>query len=211
MSTAVSSSNRSSSAIERSAMRMFRSSANCARKPPADLLVDPEASWSRSTSTTSVIPSSVRWNAAAAPTAPPPTTTTSADSTPPHSAELERPQQVVHRQKPDQAILLVQHEAAADPVRELDERIDERLVRGELRHLAARDHAVAHRTPVPLAPRHLGDPPERDEPDRDLAVHDGVRRVAPVPDDLVQEPPERELAVHGLRVAHHQVAYAQAA
>src|SRR5690348_4869733 len=59
-------------------MRMLSSSANCARMPPADLLVDPEASASRSRSTTSRTPSRRRWKAAAAPRAPPPMTTTSA-------------------------------------------------------------------------------------------------------------------------------------
>src|SRR5690348_4111469 len=57
---------------------MFSSSANCARIPPADLLVDPAASTSRSSSTTSTTPSLRRWKAVAAPRAPPPITTTSA-------------------------------------------------------------------------------------------------------------------------------------
>src|SRR5258706_15339393 len=59
-------------------MRTFNSSANCARIPPADLLVDPEARTSRSRSTTSETPSRRRWKAVAAPRAPPPITTTSA-------------------------------------------------------------------------------------------------------------------------------------
>src|SRR3954468_17802330 len=59
-------------------MRMFSSSANCARMPPADLLVEPAARESRSTSTTLSTPSRRRWNAVAAPRAPPPMTTTSA-------------------------------------------------------------------------------------------------------------------------------------
>src|SRR3954447_25807251 len=59
-------------------MRMFSSSANCVRMPPADLLVEPAASESRSTSTTLSTPSRRRWNAVGAPRAPPPMTTTSA-------------------------------------------------------------------------------------------------------------------------------------
>src|SRR4051794_5650758 len=59
-------------------MRMFSSSANCVRMPPADLLVEPAASESRSTSTTCSTPSRRRWKAVAAPRAPPPMTTTSA-------------------------------------------------------------------------------------------------------------------------------------
>ena len=47
----------SNSGSDRNAMRMFSSSANCVRMPPADLLVDPEASASRSSSTTSCTPS----------------------------------------------------------------------------------------------------------------------------------------------------------
>src|SRR5438067_7305086 len=78
MSTPASSSNRSNSSSERSAMRTFSSSANCARMPPADLLVDPDASESRSSKTTSRTPSRRRWNAVLAPSAPPPITTTSA-------------------------------------------------------------------------------------------------------------------------------------
>src|SRR4051812_31046828 len=78
MSTPKRSSNDSSSVRERSAMRTLSSSANCVRMPPADLLVDPDASVSRSSRTTSVTPSSVRCHATLAPTAPPPTTTTSA-------------------------------------------------------------------------------------------------------------------------------------
>src|SRR5579864_9013679 len=62
-------------------MRTFSSSANCVRIPPADLLVDPDASTSRSTSTTSSTPSRRRWKAVAAPRAPPPITTTSAELT----------------------------------------------------------------------------------------------------------------------------------
>src|SRR3954471_8763711 len=78
MSTPKRSSKASSSVSERSAMRTFSSSANCVRIPPADLLVEPEPSVSRSSRTTSVIPSSARCHATLAPTAPPPTTTTSA-------------------------------------------------------------------------------------------------------------------------------------
>src|SRR5258708_32626 len=67
--------------MERSAMRMFSSSANCARIPPAALLVEPDASASRSRRTTSPAPSLRRWKAVAAPRAPPPITTTSAELT----------------------------------------------------------------------------------------------------------------------------------
>src|SRR5690242_11555481 len=56
---------------------MLRASENCARRPPAALEVEPPASWSRSSRTTSA-PASARWNAALAPTTPPPTITTSA-------------------------------------------------------------------------------------------------------------------------------------
>ena len=59
-------------------MRTFSSSANWARIPPADFAVEPEASESRSSRTTSVIPSSRRCQATDAPMAPPPTITTSA-------------------------------------------------------------------------------------------------------------------------------------
>src|SRR4051794_38161855 len=59
-------------------MRMFSSSANCARMPPADFDVEPDASTSRSTRTTSSTPNRRRWKAVAAPRAPPPITTTSA-------------------------------------------------------------------------------------------------------------------------------------
>src|SRR3954447_9530044 len=72
---------RSSSAIERSAIRTFSSSANWARIPPADLLVEPDASVSRSSSTTSSTPRSCRCRAQLAPIAPPPITTTSAELT----------------------------------------------------------------------------------------------------------------------------------
>src|SRR3954462_11963692 len=58
-------------------MRMLSSSENCARIPPAEREVDPAASESRSTSTTSVTPSSRRCHATLAPIAPPPTITTS--------------------------------------------------------------------------------------------------------------------------------------
>src|SRR5438128_3201408 len=56
-------------------MRTLSSSANCVRMPPAALLVEPEASASRSSSTPSRTPSRRRWNAALAPSAPPPITT----------------------------------------------------------------------------------------------------------------------------------------
>src|SRR4029450_1679933 len=55
---------------------MLRGSENCARTPPAALLVEPEASWSRSTRTTSGTPASARWKAMLAPITPPPTTAT---------------------------------------------------------------------------------------------------------------------------------------
>ena len=61
-------------------MRTLSSSANWARMPPAAFEVEPEASVSRSISTTST-PSSRRWNAVLAPIAPPPITTTSAEET----------------------------------------------------------------------------------------------------------------------------------
>ena len=64
------------SSSEMSAMRMLISSANCARMPPADLLVDPLPRVSRSQSTTSVTPSCARWYAVLVPMAPPPTITT---------------------------------------------------------------------------------------------------------------------------------------
>src|SRR5215210_3372259 len=81
MSTPTRSSKRSNSSIERSAILTFSSSANCARTPPADLLVEPAPGASRSTRTTSVMPSSARCQTVLAPIAPPPMTTTSADST----------------------------------------------------------------------------------------------------------------------------------
>ena len=56
---------------------MFSASENCARRPPAAFEVEPLASWSRSSRTTSA-PASARWNAALTPTTPPPTITTSA-------------------------------------------------------------------------------------------------------------------------------------
>ena len=59
---------------------MFSSSVNCARIPPAALLVDPLPRVSRSHSTTSVTPRSARWCAVLAPIAPPPMMTTDADS-----------------------------------------------------------------------------------------------------------------------------------
>ena len=71
---------RSNSSNERSAIRTLSSSANCARIPPADFDVEPDASESRSRSTTSAIPSSRRCHATEAPIAPPPTITTSAVS-----------------------------------------------------------------------------------------------------------------------------------
>src|SRR5581483_3497928 len=70
-----------SSASERWAIRTLSSSPNCIRKPPADFDVDPEPSVSRSSSTTSVMPSSARCHATEEPSAPPPTMTTSARST----------------------------------------------------------------------------------------------------------------------------------
>jgi hypothetical protein len=51
-----------------------------ARTPPAALHVDPHASSSLSTRTTSVTPDSARWNAMLVPITPPPTTTTDACS-----------------------------------------------------------------------------------------------------------------------------------
>src|SRR5205085_4024836 len=60
---------------------MFSSSANCARIPPAEALVDPDASVSRSSTTTSSIPSARRCHAVETPITPPPTMTTSFDST----------------------------------------------------------------------------------------------------------------------------------
>ena len=56
---------------------MLSGSENCARTPPAALLVEPEASSARSTSSVST-PASARWKAALVPITPPPTTTTSA-------------------------------------------------------------------------------------------------------------------------------------
>ena len=56
---------------------MLSGSENCARTPPAALLVEPEASSARSSSSTST-PASARWKAALVPITPPPTTTTSA-------------------------------------------------------------------------------------------------------------------------------------
>jgi hypothetical protein len=64
----------------RRAMRMLTGSENCARTPPAARLVEPEASASRSTSSTSATPASARWKAMLAPMTPPPTTTTEADA-----------------------------------------------------------------------------------------------------------------------------------
>src|SRR5262249_47365621 len=71
----------SNSVSERRAIRTFSSSANCARIPPAERLVEPEASVSRSTRTTSSTPSFRRCQPTLAPIAPPPMTTTSAEST----------------------------------------------------------------------------------------------------------------------------------
>jgi hypothetical protein len=54
---------------------MFAALLNDARTPPAALLVEPEASSFISSSTTSAIPASARWNAMLVPITPPPTTT----------------------------------------------------------------------------------------------------------------------------------------
>src|SRR6266508_5163191 len=55
---------------------MLSASENCARTPPAALLVEPAPSSSRSISTTSGTPASARWKAILVPITPPPTTTT---------------------------------------------------------------------------------------------------------------------------------------
>src|SRR3954447_13185659 len=74
----ITASQRSSSSRLRSERRTLSSSANCRRTPPAERDVDPLASVSRSSSTTSATPPVARWNAALAPIAPPPMMTTSA-------------------------------------------------------------------------------------------------------------------------------------
>jgi len=61
-------------------MAMLAALLNEARTPPAALHVDPHASSSFSTRTTSVTPDSARWNATLAPITPPPMTTTDARS-----------------------------------------------------------------------------------------------------------------------------------
>ena len=69
---------RSNASMLRRPIAMLSGSENCARTPPAARLVEPPASWSRSTRQTST-PASARWNAMLVPMTPPPTTTTSAD------------------------------------------------------------------------------------------------------------------------------------
>ena len=74
----ISASQRSNSSRLRSDSRTLSSSANCRRAPPAEREVEPLASVSRSSTTTSGTPPVARWNAVLAPTAPPPMITTSA-------------------------------------------------------------------------------------------------------------------------------------
>ena len=76
------SANASNAAIERSAMAMFSSSENWARKPPAARTVEPLPSSACSSRSTSPAPASARWNAALVPTTPPPMITTDARSSP---------------------------------------------------------------------------------------------------------------------------------
>src|SRR5215218_2203232 len=113
----------SKSCMPRSPMRMFSSSANCSRAPPADLDVDPPASWPRSSSTTFVMPRRASWKAVAAPTAPPPMMTTSADSTAGVSPE-DGARACVPRAKRAN-----QHAADDDPVGQPAERAERQLVR----------------------------------------------------------------------------------
>src|SRR3954468_1552273 len=74
----ISASQRSNSSRLRSDSCTLSSSANCRRAPPAEREVEPLASVSRSSTTTSGTPPVARWNAVLAPTAPPPMITTSA-------------------------------------------------------------------------------------------------------------------------------------
>ena len=72
------SANRPKASRLRAPSSMLSRSANWARTPPAALLVEPEPSSARSSSSTSVIPASARWKATLTPITPPPMITTSA-------------------------------------------------------------------------------------------------------------------------------------
>src|SRR5438270_4965175 len=117
-------------------MRMFSSSANCARMPPADLLVDPEASASRSSRTTSCTPSRRRWKAVAAPRAPPPMTTASAVSADLFVQLSERDEVARGATGPLVQDLLLGREVVLRRRVELDPRIEERI--GHVRHALQR-------------------------------------------------------------------------
>src|SRR5689334_3940719 len=120
---------------------MFSSSANCIRIPPAALLVDPDASASRSSRTTCSTPRRRRWKAVAAPWTPPPMTTTSAYVV----VELPECREVAGRASaPLDEDLLLDREVVRRRGLELDPRIDERVL-ARVQALVRLDDARARR------------------------------------------------------------------
>src|SRR6266536_3583362 len=109
---------------------MLSSSANCMRMPPAALLVEPDASVSRSSSTTSATPSRRRLNAVAAPRAPPPITTTSAVSADAAQELPERLPVAARSTCPLDHALLLDREVVRRRRLDRDPRVDERVLRG---------------------------------------------------------------------------------
>src|SRR5579872_4298336 len=203
MSTPVISANRSNSASERSAMRMLSSSANCARIPPADLLVEPDARESRSSSTTSRTPSRRRWKAVLEPSAPPPATTTSARagreegsrSSPPDADPLadvvvelaeRRPVAGLAAAPLDQDLLL-DREVVLRRGLDLDSRIRERIRRV---HALQRCHQARPRRVLACLLEGVHERPGVAEPVHDIRVAcveaRGKRRRV-LPDDRLRE------------------------
>src|ERR687895_331553 len=128
----------------------------------------------------------------------------------PQSARLEDAGQVGPGEKADEP-LTVEHETPPWVLGQIAHHFDELVVLLEDRHLVAGEHAVADRPLIPLSPWHLGNAPEREEPDYAAVVRNGIRGVAPGPHDLVHEVPQRHVRPDRLRLADHQVADAEPA
>ena len=128
----------------------------------------------------------------------------------PARRSLERHREVGDREEPDEPAVL-EDERAVD-LRRADglQRDDRVVVRPEDRDLVEAEHAFANGSRVPVRARDLGDAAEREEAD-DAAVFDyRIRREAPRPDHLVDEPSDAQVGRDRHRVCRHEVAHAQA-